>query len=446
MVESLALTDIDFEIRELGLTVASLMTTDMIKRRLATDIDAQEIMVPGLCAGDVDALGSHFGIPVVRGPNDLKDLPEFFGRKAKAPDLSRHQTAIFAEIVDAPHLDVAQVVIRATDYRAAGADVIDLGCLPGVDFPQMEAMIKALHAEGFKVSVDSMQESELLRAGAADADYLLSLREETLWIADEVAATPVLIPQNPGDMPSLYRAIEHMLSNNRSYFADAILDPVHFGLTESIVRYHELRATFADAPIMMGTGNLTELTDADTTGMTAILMGIASELGVAAILTTQVSPHAASAVREADAARRMLFAAKDDASLPRGYDSALLALRSRKPFPYSSNEIEQTAAAIKDPSFRIQLSSEGIHVFNRDGLHTSTDPFDLFPALGLEDDGAHAFYMGVELARAETAFELGKRYSQDQPLDWGAAVPRDNRPPAVHHAPGTTLSAARDKK
>ena len=55
------------------------------------------------------------------------------------------------------------------------------------------------------------------------------------------------------------------------------------------------------------------------------------------------------------------------------------------------------------------------------------DAFALWPRLRLEDDGSHAFYMGVELARAETACKLGKRYVQDQDLDWGCAAPAGRR-------------------
>ena len=43
-----------------------------------------------------------------------------------------------------------------------------------------------------------------------------------------------------------------------------------------------------------------------------------------------------------------------------------------------------------------------------------------------ETDGAHAFYLGSELTKAEIAFQLGKRYAQDEPLDWGCAVDRRN--------------------
>ena len=173
---------------------------------------------------------------------------------------------------------------------------------------------------------------------------------------------------------------------------------------------------------MMGIGNLTELTDADTTGVTAVLMGVVSELDVGAVLTTEVSPHARTAVREADVARRTMFAAKRDGNLPQRYHPGLMALRDRKPFPHTAEEVARVAAAVKDPSFRIQLTREGIHVYNRDGRQLATDPFVLYPALAVDGDASHAFYLGVELGRAQIAWQLGKRYLQDNALEWGVAA------------------------
>lgn len=239
---------------------------------------------------------------------------------------------------------------------------------------------------------------------------------------------PVLIPDQHKDMASLYRAIEACDKKNRPFIADSILDPIHFGFTESLVRYQELRRQCPDVDIMMGIGNLTELTEADTTGINAMLFGIMSELHIGNVLTTEVSPHACSAVREADRARRIMFAAREQESLPKGYDSGLLTTHSIKPFPYSTDEIFELAGEIRDPSYRVMISRDGIHVYNRDGLETGHDPFDLFPRLGLlQDDAPHAFYMGVELARAQIAWQLGKRYVQDEELDWGAAMPPERR-------------------
>jgi hypothetical protein len=156
--------------------------------------------------------------------------------------------------------------------------------------------------------------------------------------------------------------------------------------------------------------------------MNALLLGICSELNINHILATEVSQHACRAIKEADRARRIMYAAKQHDSLPKHISADLLTIHDTAPFPYRQDEIEALAAQIRDPSYRIQVSREGLHVFNRDGLHTAQDPFDLFPKLGVETDGGHAFYLGVELGRAQVAWQLGKRFTQDQALNWGCAA------------------------
>jgi dihydropteroate synthase len=206
-----------------------------------------------------------------------------------------------------------------------------------------------------------------------------------------------------------------------------------------------LRRRLPDQPILMGIGNVTELTDADSTGTNAILFGIIAELGITDVLAVQSSPHCRRAIREADRARRMLGAAKRLGRLPVGIDESLLALRDRKPFASTPAEIAETAAQIRDSNYRIETAPDGIHIYNRDGHHVSCDAFALFPKLAVETDAAHAFYLGVELARAEIAWQIGKRYVQDQMLRWGCAVDRKPEDPLVHRAPGPTLQARRQR-
>lgn len=440
-----------WEVQELGLQVAALMTADMIRRRVAlpatgvtggTDAPRRvdRILLPGRCRGDIDALVQHFGIPVQRGPEEVKDLPRFFDRAVKPIDLNEYEVAIFAEIVDAPRLAVHEIVARARILRADGADVIDLGALPDTKFDHLAESVKTLKAEGFRVSVDSIDPDELLRGGRAGADYLLSLTLDTLWVADEVASTPILIPRIPSDEASLFDAVTIMQRQGREFLVDSILEPIPFGLAASIVRYHRLRERFPEAPIMMGVGNLTELTEADTSGINALLFGICAELHVAAVLTTQVSNHARRAVKEADWARRIMHAATRHHTLPKGLSDALMTVHAKHPFPDTSDEIAAIAALVRDPNFRVQVSGRGLHVYNRDGLRLGQGAFELWPQLGLEGDAAHAFYMGVELAHAEIAHKLGKRYVQDQPLDWGCAVDRTEQDQGAWCPPGTTMA------
>lgn len=423
----------EYEVKHIGVSVAALMTPSLIARRVPKVENIDKVILPGLCQGDLEPLAAQWGVPVERGPKDLKDLPQYFGQKGKAPDLTRHSVTIFAEIVDAPDLTIEKIVAKAEHFREQGADVIDLGCLPGKSFEHMSATIHALKAEGFQVSVDSMRDEDLLAAGKAGADYLLSLHEKNLWIADEVAATPILIPTRPANTASLTRAIKHCLKHGRRFIADPILDPIHFGLTDSIVRYHKLRKRYPDIEIMMGVGNLTELTDADTTGVNALLFGMISELNINAVLATSVSPHASEAIAEADIARRVMYRASQDKRLPRGYSSGLLGLHDRKPFPYSTEEIMDLASQIKDPSFRIMVSEEGVHVYNRDGIQQGTDPFSFYAGLNVQNDASHAYYLGVELARAQIAWQLKKRYVQDEMLEWGVASIQQNKQAKIAH-------------
>ena len=149
----------DFEftwvIVDIGVKVAALMTEAIIARRLPRPVDADRIVVPGRCRADLERLTAEFGIPFWRGPDELKDLPAYFGRHGRNLDLSRHDMRIFAEIVDASAMAVDAIIARATSMQAAGADVIDLGCLPDTPFPHLSETVKRLKAQSFRVSVDS---------------------------------------------------------------------------------------------------------------------------------------------------------------------------------------------------------------------------------------------------------------------------------------------------
>ena len=269
----------------------------------------------------------------MRGPDELKDIPQFFGRAAKAVDMTKYDIQIFAEIVDASALPVEAILKRAEDYTRKGANVIDIGCLPDTKFPHLEEAVRALKKKGCKVSVDSFDNDELLRGGKAGADYLLSLNEDNLHIADQVKSVPILVPKEHGDMDLLYRAMDALDAKGRDFLADPVLDPINFGFTASLERYAELRRARPKAEILMGTGNLTELTDADTIGITAVLLGIASELHIRHVLVVQVSPHTRRTLEEHDMARRLMYASREEHDLPKDYTdaSALAAFQAAVP-------------------------------------------------------------------------------------------------------------------
>ena len=144
------------------------------------------------------------------------------------------------------------------------------------------------------------------------------------------------------------------------------------------------------------------------------------------------------------AARRVMYAAKADAALPKGYGRELLALHDKRPFVQTPEEIAAAAAEVRDPNYRIAVAEDGIHVYNRDIHRVGTDAMAFFPDLDVKSDGAHAFYLGGELAKAETAWRLGKRYVQDEPLDWGASADRPSEDTTAFKKAGHTKHSGPD--
>lgn len=422
VAEQVASDKLEPVVANVGVKVAALMTTDIVERRLTLPEGADRVVMPGRFRGDLERLSDFFGTRFERGPDEVADLPEYLGHVKEKPDLSQHNVTIFAEIVDATLMTPEEIVTRSRMLRADGADVIDLGCLPDSPFPHLEEAIRALHADGVRVSVDSFNSEELSRATRAGADFLLSLSEKNIAIADEGPAVPILVSAGAADMESLDRVIDIMIAEGKPFYADPILDPIHYGFAASVARYVDLRRRRPDVPILMGIGNVTELTDADTTGINALLMGLCSELDITAVLAVQVSPHCRTAIREFDRARREFYAAKKAGSLPQGFGGGLMALRDRKGFATTSEEIRTLASQIRDQNYRIEVAEDGIHIYNKNGHHVSDDPFELFPHLDTRADAGHAFYLGVETARAEIAYRLGKRYAQDEPLEFGVVA------------------------
>ncbi|MFE1600336.1 DUF6513 domain-containing protein [Methylobacterium sp. ID0610] len=409
-------------IADAGVKVAALMTEEIIRRRVTVPEGADRIILPGRCRADTAALTAFFGVPVERGPDEIVDLPVHLGLAGRNVDLSRHDLTIFSEIVDASKLTPDEILVRAQDLARRGADVIDLGGLPDTPFPHLEDTVRLLKQAGLRVSVDSFDRDELARGARAGADFLLSLNEETLDLAFETDAVPVLVPMRPEDLPSLDRAIERLQKAGRPFLADPILEPIHFGFAASVVRYHETRRRHPDIEMMMGTGNLTELTEADSVGVTALLVGMCSELAIRNVLIVQVSNHTRRTVEEHDAARRVMYAARADGALPKGYGRQLLSLHDKRPYTQTPEEIAALAAEVRDPNYRVAVAEDGVHIYNRAIHRIGTDAMAFFPDLDVASDGGHAFYLGGELTKAELAWRLGKRYVQDEPLEWGSAM------------------------
>ena len=173
--------------------------------------------------------------------------------------------------------------------------------------------------------------------------------------------------------------------------------------------------------MMMGVGNLTELSEVDSAGINFVLAAICQELGIRSVLTTEVASWCRSAVKEFDLARRLMRHAVVNHVLPKSVKSQLVMLRDLKVREQGAESLLRLASQIRDANFRLFVERGELHILNRDGYWHGTDPYELFDTISqtVPLDSAHAFYLGYELAKATTAMTLGKQYRQDEALHWG---------------------------
>jgi dihydropteroate synthase-like protein len=410
--------DFDYDVEVLGGSVAALMRTEWIARRLPDDCGCGQVMIPGLCRGDLAMIEAKVGVPVVRGPKDLKDLPSFFGQAVGLEGYGEYKAKILAEIVEAYRMPFADILTQAEYFRASGADVIDLGCPPMEAFPGVGEVVAGLKERGFTVSIDTFHAQTIREADAAGADLLLSVNAQNMDLVPHLRCKVVVIPDFGEGLESLERNIRRVDALGTSYVIDPILDPLSFGFTASLERYCEVRRRYPEAEMLMGLGNLTELTDADSVGINAVMAGVIAELGIDYVLTTEVVSWARGAVRELDLARRLMHYALLNRVLPKGLEDGLVALKDTPFETYSEAELRGMQRRVRDRNYRIFANREWIFVFNRETFLRGKDPRKLFAALDVPDPG-HAFYLGRELERAALAVRLGKKYTQESPLRWG---------------------------
>lgn len=416
------------EVAVLRITVAALMTTSWIARFLDVPAGTDLILLPGLCEGETEVLRDRFGVPVEKGPKDLREIPAYFGQAAAALEYGPYRIEILAEINNAARLSREAIRAAADYFRASGADIIDVGCTPGLPFPALGDVVAGLCGAGFRVSIDSFDPAEIRTAVEAGAELVLSVNGSNLDVARELAgadARVVVIPDFGEGLDTLERSVATLERWGVSYFIDPVIEPIGFGFMASLERYAEVHRRYPEAPQMMGIGNITELTSADSTGVNALLVAICEEVGVRAVLTTEVIPWARGAVREIDVARRLMHHAVQHRTLPKGVDDRLLTVKDPKILEYSEAELRELHAAVRDPNFRIFTDREVITVFNDEIFIRGTEIQEIFSQLGV-DEATHAFYLGRELMKARLAIALGKTYRQEGALAWGYLTPPDD--------------------
>lgn len=418
---------IDYVLEVLDISVAALMSTEWIAGRIRNAHGCERVMIPGLCRGELSLVEERLGVPVIRGPNDLKDIPAFLGREIVMEGYGDFQVKILAEIVNAHAMSLPDILAMAEYYRQSGADVIDLGCPARGGFPGVGNVVSELKRYGFTVSLDGFDPDSILEADEAGVDFVLSINSANMDLARRLRSKPVVIPDFGEGLESLERNAARLDQWGVPYILDPILDPVNFGFTEALHRFYETRQRHPDAQMLMGVGNLTELIDADSIGINALMAGIITELEIDYVLTTEVISWARGAVRELDLARRLMYYSNRNRLLPKNIDPGLITVKDPPYEPFGEPELRRMHERVRDRNFRIFTDNVKIYVFNRDIFISGTDPGEIFAQLEI-DDPSHAFYLGRELERASLALRLGKKYTQESNLRWGYLDERWEKP------------------
>jgi len=260
----------------------------------------------------------------------------------------------------------------------------------------------------------------------------------------------VVIPTNqregyfPAKAEDRVRFLEEIIAKSKrlgmkKLMGDLILEPSN--VLESMVAFRDFAIRNPDVPLFVGVSNVTELFDADSVGINALLARLSAEVNASMLLATEKSSKAQGTVREEVIASKMMFLAKKRGSVPKDLGLDLLVLKDKRKHEETYDKAieveaqvtiaEEAAPSILDPQgvFRITVDRDADAIV---ALHFATPEADKpnnivkggtaeavyakLVEMGFVTRLDHAAYLGSELAKAEIALRSGKEYIQDNPL------------------------------
>lgn len=496
-VESTLLTEVRaLPVSVASFMTSELLVNEFKKINLS---DFSMLMVPGLVKLDLEKVENELGLPVFKGPKYAADIPLVlsnlgkmeFSKEKPACELLRSDieasakkqldTAeeaakqmlfkphnflvgeeeaavavgmdfpprITAEVADAPLLSNEEIIETAERYLRSGAEIIDIGMIAGKEMVDEVPRIVSVLKDNFNVpvSIDTFSKAEIRKAIDCGVDLVLSINGSTIDDFSDLDVPVVLVPLDPkrGCYPHDPREkakymVELVEKSGRLRYkrviADPILEPVNQGFVGSLLSFYELRGLDPELPIMMGIGNVIELYDADSVGITALLLGAASEIGVNLILTTEASDKTRGNVAEVRRAREMMTISKLRGTVPKDLGLDLLILKDKRRFfdPYDEDieKVEEVIHAGAREKFRPDrkgffkifvneseivaalYKNEGPKIVIR-GKSAEEICHEIIER-GLITEIGHAAYLGRELQKAEIALKTGKGYLQEKEL------------------------------
>src|SRR5262249_24592680 len=144
-------------------------------------------------------------------------------------DYGAYDIAILAEINHAPRVPPAELLARAKQAHADGADVIDLGCDPGETWAGAGDAVKALRDVGLRVSLDTFDVREAAAGAKAGAELILSVNRTTRDAARDWGCEVVAVPDVPEALEGLDETMGVLAAAGVRFRIDPVLEPIAFG-------------------------------------------------------------------------------------------------------------------------------------------------------------------------------------------------------------------------
>jgi dihydropteroate synthase-like protein len=462
----------------LDIEVAAFITPALLRRHLP-EKKYDLILIPGLASGDFTVLENELGTPIRLGPKhavDLGSVLSFAGtlelstkipacemlagkmrenaigkvtmleEKSEAPLVVKSvkiggnsRMKVMAEIVDAARLGRQELIDKILYFEHTGADIIDLGMSLGTSGEEAaEAVKTARLATTLPLSIDTLEPALINTALENGVDIVLSLNSTNINdVKDNIikhAAVAVVIPDRVDDMGSLFQNLESARDAGiQKIIADPVLEPAGHGLVESINRFYEFRKKDKTTPLFFGTGNVTELMDADSIGINALLSAMGMELDASILFTPDFSHKAYNCVFELKTASMMMALAKERNSAPKDLGIDMLAAKEKRRRDFGKIPVSAVIAKAADSwhldpagCFRIEITQNEVRngkmvagklmAQHKNGCITGTtarEVLDTIIGSGLVSRLDHAAYLGRELMKAELALKFNRSYSQD---------------------------------
>ena len=182
------------------------------------------------------------------GPRDLRQLPEYFGiDQAARLNYGSFDIDILAEINHAPRLGLDTILSMAASMAEEGATLIDLGCCPGESWAAVGETVKALKAEGYRVSIDSFCTEEVAKAVAAGAELVLSVNSTNREAAVDWGCEVVVLPDDFQTLAGLNETVDFLAAAGVPLRIDPVIEPIGFGFAASLERYFTIRHRYPEA-------------------------------------------------------------------------------------------------------------------------------------------------------------------------------------------------------